>query len=73
MGSMSNPDWADVKAREFIAIVLKCGRSNTDIARECIAMELRIIRELGASEGIDRVGEVLGVRIITGDTEEITP
>ncbi len=54
------PDWADEKAAEIAETLFKIG-----LSREYLAAELRLIREEGVSEGIDRLGTQLGVGIFT--------
>jgi hypothetical protein len=57
-----DPDWADDKAAEFVDFIVRCG-PHKGIATHYLAAELRIIREEGVSEGIDRLGTQLGVGI----------
>jgi hypothetical protein len=58
------PDWADERAAEIMDTILVCDL-NGRIATNYLAAELRIIREEGVSEGIDRLGTQLGVGIFT--------
>jgi hypothetical protein len=65
------PDWADEKAAEIIHTILQIvttaprPRPRTPVAIVYLAAELRLIREEGVSEGIDRLGTQLGVGIFT--------
>jgi hypothetical protein len=58
------PDWADEKAAEIMDTILVCGLKPR-IATNYLAAELRLIREEGVEEGIDRLGSQLGVGIFT--------
>jgi hypothetical protein len=55
-------DWADEKAAEIVETVQKLHKLSAIVY---VAAELRLIREEGVSEGIDRLGTQLGVGIFT--------
>ncbi len=60
-------DWADERAAEMIHLVLNLEAAGSvvpmglEVTRELIAVRLRILREEGAVEGIDRAAIALGI------------